>query len=93
MFTGPMASWFLLRLAFGGGDGQRIGGHREALARTEKGATVTRPIFSLWKEYSEAKGGWEDADGGGLRTESRPQHLKRAVTNSRYPKVNPRGGR
>ncbi len=40
------------------------------MVRTRKGATVTRPILALWSDYSEAKGRWEDVDGGKLRVDS-----------------------
>jgi len=39
-----------------GGDDQRMGGHREALPHPEKGSLVTRPMFSLGSDDSEANG-------------------------------------
>src|SRR3989339_545428 len=52
------------------GDEQQKGGRGGEVVRTKKGATVTRPILALWNDYSEAKGRWEDVDGGGLRVDS-----------------------
>ena len=52
------------------GNDQRSESHREALARIEKRVAVTQPTFSPWSDYSEARGGWENNDGGELRTDS-----------------------
>ncbi len=57
------------RLRRSGGEQQK-GSQSEPVVRTKKGATVTRPILALWNDYSKAKGGWEDVDGGGLRGDS-----------------------
>lgn len=53
-----------------GNDDRRMGSHRESLARPEKVALVTRPMFSLGSDDSEANGQWEDIDGGGLPMDS-----------------------
>ena len=47
----------------------RKGAQGGGVVRTRKGATAARPIFELWKDYSEVPGGREDVDGGGLRVD------------------------